>query len=122
MTLTVILAAVIAISNTNATEHEARLLMSIAKHESGFRADVARCAVRGDAGRSLGAWQVQPRTPDERRALCNVASAAPIALARVRESLIACAHLPRNERLAIYTSGSCSNRGGRAASRARWSE
>ncbi len=114
-----ILAAAIA-TWTDATPHEARLLLSIAAHESGFRRDVVQCLVLGDGGRAFGAWQIHPRSPQERRAACALGPAARLALARVRESLAACAHLPAPERLAVFASGSCSNRGGRAASRKRW--
>lgn len=36
----------------------AAVLVAIARHEGGFRPDVARCLVTGDNGRSVGAYQV----------------------------------------------------------------
>lgn len=89
--------------------HLQDVLARIARHESGFRPEVADCRVRGDHGRSLGAFQVQPRTPAERKALCGpLEGQARIALARVEESLAWCGNLNG------FTSGRC-DRGSRAA-------
>lgn len=107
---------------TDATPHEARILQSIAAHESGFRRDVATCRVLGDGGRAYGVGQIHPRSAAEAKCACDITCAPALMLARVRESVAACAHLPAPERLSLYTSGSCGNRGGRAASRLRWSE
>lgn len=120
MIAAILLAAIV--TWTDATPHEARILMSIAAHESGFRPDVVGCRVLGDGGRAFGAWQIHPRSSRERRDACAIGTAARLALARVRESVERCSHLPAPERLAVFASGSCGNRGGRAASRARWVE
>lgn len=37
-----------------------KLLLAIARHESGFRSDVARCRVKGDGGKAHGAYQIHP--------------------------------------------------------------
>jgi hypothetical protein len=111
-----------AIAVTDATEHEQRLLASIARWESAYLESVADCRHTGDAGKALGAWQIHPRNDAERKDACTLDAGARLALARVRESIQACSYLPEQERLAVFASGSCGNRGGRAASRRRWVE
>lgn len=104
----------VAIYFTDATPHEARLLMSVAKHESHFSRAVLLCHVRGDHGRSLGAYQLQPRNDRERRDACDVTRASRLALARVRESIATCGDLTG------YVSGRCGV--GKRAARERWVE
>src|SRR5260221_1647691 len=60
-----------AIGTLTSDSLEQRLLVRIAAYESGFRPDVADCKVTGDHGASLGAWQVQPRTEQERQDSCS---------------------------------------------------
>lgn len=104
----------LAIYMTGATPHEQRLLMSIARHESGLRHDVVTCRVLGDGGRARGAFQIHPRSASERRDACDVVTAPVIALARVRESLAACGDLTG------YVSGRCGV--GVLAAKVRWVE
>lgn len=101
-------------------DQEQALLVGIAKWESGYRTDVARCVVKGAAG-ELGAWQVLPRSSTERDRLCkSFEGDARLALERIRESVRACRHLPLEERLAIYARGRCDSDEGRRLSRERW--
>jgi hypothetical protein len=37
-----------------------KLLLAIARHESGFRSDVIRCRLKGDGGKAHGAYQIHP--------------------------------------------------------------
>lgn len=111
-----------ALTLSDASPREIRIAMRIAALESGFRRDVVTCRVLGDGGRARGIAQIHPRSDSERRDACDITHVVPLLLARIRESERVCAHLPPLERGAAFTSGSCSNRGGRAASRARWSE
>ena len=41
-----------------AREGTIAMLVGVAWHESGFRADVVDCRTRGDSGRSVSAWQL----------------------------------------------------------------
>lgn len=108
-----------AIQSTDADAHEAAILMRIAWKESRYRRHVARCS--GSRG---GLWQVEGRNDRELRTACSADydAQATLALERVRESRAACAHLPPAESLAVYTSGKCSSKKGRALSRERWAE
>lgn len=100
----------------HARERTALVLASIASFESSLRADVDDCSTLGDGGRSRTIFQIQRGTPlvicEDRRA------AAHVALSMVRESLAACAGSPADERLALYTSGSCER--GRRQAQWRW--
>lgn len=109
-----------AIAALDASPIERAMLVITALDESGARARVVDCRDRGDNGRARGAWQVHARSAREVRALCNPATAAAIALARVRESLAACGHLPPRKRLAGYASGRCASAAGQRISASRW--
>lgn len=110
-----------AIVEADTTAHEARLLMSIARWESGYRRDVADCTVNGDAGRSVGPFQIQTRSAKERECICgSLVCAAQVAVKRIRESYALCSYLPEQEKLAGYTSGGCSGRKAKAMARTRW--
>jgi hypothetical protein len=91
-------------------EQTAALLVAVAALESGLRLDVDTGAKRG-ALRELGMWQLMPPGPTTRR------EQAALALERMRRSFAACHASPVAERLAAYTSGSCSR--GLTESRAR---
>lgn len=89
------------------------VMAAVAWRESAFSRDVDELRRRGAAG-ECGLWQVMPvagRCPPDR------ATAARIALERMHRSFAACASSPLDERLAVYTSGSCTR--GLEASRAR---
>ena len=79
----------------------AALLVVIAVHEAGLRADVDDLRVLGDGGRACGLFQLQGvRCADVSRA-----GQARIALARVQQSFRACSGNPERFRLAAYASG-----------------
>ena len=109
-----------AIVSVTDDEHEQNLLASIARWESFYRRDVAECRKKGAAG-EVTVWQILARSDAERALLCvSLVSDARVALARVRESLAACAALPAPERLSAYARGRCSSVEGRRLSRVRW--
>lgn len=109
-----------AIESATSDPQEQRQLARIARFESSFREDVIGCRKLGAAG-ELTAWQILPRGMDERRRLCvTLEQDAKLALERIRESTRACRHLPKEERLAVYTRGSCSSVEGRRLSRVRY--
>ena len=100
---------------------EQDVLTRIAWYESGFRRNVARCEIRGDRGRSLGTFQVQPRSPIERHDACgSLVDQAALALRFVRASAEACPGNVGADRLAVYVSGTCAR--GLRQSRERWGE
>jgi len=105
--------------------HEARLLLSLAQHESNFVRGVGECTdprrLKTGAG-ALGAFQIIPRANggDERRRACIVTFAALLARDRVRESLTACARNEKEHRLAGYTGGKCDGEEAQRLSRIRW--
>jgi hypothetical protein len=100
---------------------EQDVLTRIAWYESGFRRNVSRCEIRGDRGRSLGTFQVQPRTSAERRDACgSLTVQAALALRFVRDSAEACPGNVGADRLAVYVSGTCAR--GLRQSRERWGE
>lgn len=95
---------------STSAEDTAILLLAIASYESGgFRADVMRCAVRGDHGASIGPFQVQRASA---RVCTDHVYAARVALERVAESWARCG---RGE-LAGYTAGRCASSAGRRLS------
>lgn len=99
---------------------ERLVLMRIARFESNYRRDVADCIKRGEAG-EVTAWQILPRSRAEEKRLCvSYEEDARIALERVRESVRACRHLAREDRLAIYARGSCGSKEGARLSRTRY--
>ena len=112
------LEAVAAISATVDPEHpvfgsaleDAAVMLEMAERESNFN----RAAV-GDHGRALGPWQLQ-HVPA--RLATEWRPAAAITYARLRVSAEQCPDAP----LAVYASGSCSNRGGRRVSAFRMRE
>jgi hypothetical protein len=109
-----------AILSTDASDQERRQLVKLARYESSFREDVGRCRKLGPEG-EVGPWQELARSGGDREAVCaSLAGAAAVALERVRESVAACAHLPPEERLAVYARGRCSSSTGRQLSRARY--
>lgn len=109
-----------AISTTDASDHEALLLARIALFESNYVERVVMCR-RGTTKSGRGAFGVIARGPSEYAAACGfTVAAAELGLDRVRESLKACRHLPPRDRLAVFASGRCSSKKGRALSRVRW--
>lgn len=100
---------------------EQEVLTRIAWYESALRPDVARCSVRGDHGRSLGLFQIQPIDPRDRGRACgSVHDQVALALSYVRRSAEACPGNVGADRLAMYVSGTC--RRGLPQARHRWGE
>lgn len=117
--LDVRIAAAAAIAATDADDDEAAILVRLAWTEGRFTRRVLRCDGGTTAG-GRGLWQVVPRTRADWLASCGtLEEQAALALARVRESRAACAHLPARERLAVYVAGSCASARGRALSKVR---
>lgn len=86
---------------------EAAMMVAIAYHESGLRADVDDGRVRG-GGRDTCIMQVRPRNPKEADELATDRKACfRRGLALVRNSLRVCRKNKREERFAAYASGSC---------------
>ena len=108
-----------AIAAATDDDDEVRVLARIAWFESGYRRNVARCEIKGDNGRSLGTFQVQPMTPADRAAACGALDRqVDVALRYVRRSAEVCPQNVGAMKLALYVSGRC-DRGVREA-RARW--
>ena len=115
-----------AVISVTDSEHEQRVLVSIVRYETSFisRLGAPNCTClrnECDNGRAFGAWQIIPRSKREREELCvSLEGDAKLALFRIRESERACWKLPPNERLAIYTRGSCFSEEGKRLSKIRW--
>ena len=98
---------------------EQEVLLRLAWFESNYRRHVASCAVKGDHGKSLGLFQIQPRSEDDRREACGTLQAqVRVALRFIRRSLEVCAENVGSAKLNLYVSGRCDR--GHAASRERW--
>lgn len=115
-----------AIVSVTDNEHEQNVLASIVRYESNYveRLSAPNCQCKKhecDGGRAKGSWQIIPYTRQEKGMLCiSLEDDARIALGRIRESERACSMLPEQERLSVYTRGSCQNLEGRRLSRIRW--
>lgn len=98
---------------------EQNTLTLIARRESGFRQNVARCERRGDNGKSRGTYQIQPMASADASNACGTPiEQADLALRYVRRSADACPGNVGPDTLAMYVSGTCT-RGLREA-RERW--
>ena len=106
---------------------EERLTLArLAKFEAGYRRNVARCEVKGDKGKSLGEFQIQPIcAPDpaipcrDRKLACgSLPEQVGLALRYLRRSAEVCASNVGAAKLNLYTSGRCDH--GQAASEERW--
>lgn len=113
-----------AIEGVTDDPREARVLARIAVFESGLRRDIAACSCRRhecDDGTSLGLFQVQPRSQDEKKLVCgDYMDQARVALGRVRESMAMCRHLLDSDRLSAYTTGRC--KANEPKARLRWGD
>lgn len=100
------------------TRRDVAALVGVARHESGFAADVdaGQCyrgpgwETRCDGGRAVSIWQMQDAS-GEHRALYRFdrRAAAREALRRINGSLVTCAHNEPRERLAAFASGTCAH-------------
>jgi hypothetical protein len=94
-------------------------LAKIGWHEGSYSRRVASCAVLGDGGKSHGLFQIQPKTPLDKREACGTLDAqVRVALRFIRRSIETCAENVGSAKLNVYTSGRCDR--GYAASAKRW--
>lgn len=108
------IAAVVAEADGHRVEDEALetlTLASIAAAESHIARDVDECRRGGPS------WTIFQVSTHRHYACASRRNAARVALYRVRESFAVCARSPMADRLAFYTSGSCTR--GHSASRYR---
>jgi len=83
-------------------------LALIARYESGFARDVARCERRGDRGKSRGVFQLQPIERGDERAACgDLPAQARLAKTYIERSALACPGNVGADKLAMFTSGTC---------------
>lgn len=108
-----------AISEGTEDPDERRVLARLGFYEGGYRRAVARCEIKGDGGKSVGAFQVQPASPKDAKMACGTLSEqVDVAIRYLRRAADAC---PQNEgfmRLAVYVSGRCDR--GQKAAKERW--
>lgn len=110
-----------AIASVTDDPRDQEILGRIARYESGFDPRVAACLRKGDGGRSLGLFQLQPiETRDAARACGSLVQQAELALRYMRRSAEACPGNVGADRLAMFVSGTCA-RGIREAKH-RWGE
>jgi len=108
-----------AIANATDEPVEQDTLVKIAWLESGFRKRVASCQVKGDRGKSLGIFQIQPISQYDFHDACgNVQEQVNIALKYLHRSYEACPGNVGADLLSMYVSGTC-KRGIREAKN-RW--
>lgn len=108
-----------AITSETDDADEQRVLVRLGWFEGSYSRAVASCRVLGDNGRSLGLFQIQPRSAQDKRDACGTLNAqVRVALRYVRRSLEVCAGNTPDTRLALYASGRCDR--GHAAAKARW--
>lgn len=94
-------------------EKTAALMTSWAFHESSFRVDA-----KGDGGRSVGLFQIQPRTvglSSDVWILEDPGYSARTASRLLERSLHLCRGMARDQRGAWYASGKCNAAGARAS-------
>lgn len=90
------------------------LLASIAGYESFYKKDVDSCKVGGDNGLAWGIWQThsnKKKTCEDRRA------AVSIAMDMIHNSFNHCRNRNINDRLSVYTDGTCHTNWRRSRSR-----
>ena len=110
-----------AIARGTDDERERIVLARLAWYEGSYSRRVASCAVKGDNGRSLGIFQVQPRSPLDRAEACGTLDAqVRVALRFMRRSVDVCRANTGSAVLNLYTSGSCER--GHAASKDSWEQ
>ena len=110
-----------AIAETTDDEHEQDILARLGWYEASYRRAVARCEIKGDGGKSMGVFQVQPMTGADAKLACgSLVEQAGLALRYIHRSADMC---PKNEgpaKLNLYVSGRCDR--GLQQSKARWGE
>jgi hypothetical protein len=99
--------AIAIVAATNSPE-ERLTLAKIQREESGFRRNVARCEISGDRGKSKGAWQIQPISGDDAKAVCgSLYEQATVALRYLRHSADVCSKNTGVAKYNLYMSGRC---------------
>lgn len=111
------------IANAIATEtddvREQDVLARLAWYEGSFARHVASCRTRGDHGASYGLFQIQPRSPEDKRDACGTLNAqVRVALRYMHRSFDVCSANRGAAKLNLYTSGRCDR--GYEASKLRW--
>lgn len=97
-----------AIADVTDDAHEREVLVRIASLESGLRRNVARCDIKGDRGKSLGTYQVQPMSRADAKLACgSPREQAGLALKYVRRSAEMCPGSKGAAKLNLYVSGKC---------------
>jgi len=87
---------------------EQDILSRIAYFESGFRKSVINCSVKGDRGKSLGIFQVQPISKyDFHNACGTIQEQVNLALNYIHRSFEACPGNVGADLLSMYVSGTC---------------
>lgn len=94
------------IADAHGTEGEAAMLVAIAYHESGLRADVDAGATRG-GGVDVCLLQIRTGKADADELARDRRACFRRGLMLARKSLRACAANPEPERLSAYASGAC---------------
>ena len=98
---------------------EQTVLARLAFFEGSYSRHVASCRVKGDHGKSLGLFQIQPRSTHDREQACGtLAAQVDVALRFIRRSVEVCADNRGSAKLNLYVSGSCDR--GHAESALRW--
>lgn len=114
-----------AIATATEDREEQNVLVAVALRESNFTP-----TVKGDfrEGKATSFCAFQLHLPGGSRTAegwsgadvnADVTKCTSVALRRVRQSVAACAHLPKEERLAVYAAGRCDSEIGRRLSRDR---
>lgn len=108
-------------SGPHGRHYAAAMLLGISYMESGWRRDVDLGIGKLARGSNLDSCLMQIRTDQEGHARLTADRRACFreGLAIVRRSISACRDLPREEKLAVYASGSCRSNAGKEASRKR---
>lgn len=99
---------------TSSCRRDAAGLLAVAFHESHFRIEVDDGTIRGDAGRSIGLWQIQCGKSPRCSMYLDRRLAAAHALRLIHRSENACRQLGPDAALRVYASGSC-KRGAKAS-------
>lgn len=111
-----------AITETDATLHERRILIRIAMIESaGYRPEIGDCRIVSPT-QDYGPFQHHAPSEAMRGCICgSLLCAASVALDDVRSSRKACWQNAAEDSLAAYCAGKCDSARGRELSRVRWS-
>jgi len=100
---------------------EQKTLARIIRWESGYRKNVFRCEKKGDKGKSLGLFQIQPMSEYDKKLACGTLyQQTSLALRYMRRASEMCPDNTGAAKLNLYVSGRCNY--GIEESRKRWEE